>query len=96
MEGRVLEFTKCLQILLFLNSSFTIHLCGQRVGGHKIGHFLWMSDPLGAYERSVDQLHIRFIFNNYSSLVNSVLHLVASCHSEVKKNKASCHAVADK
>ena len=66
------------------------------MGGHKTGHFLWISDHLGAYERSVDQLYTRFIFNNYSSLVNSVLHLVASCHSEVKKNKVPCHAVADK
>ena len=47
----------------------------------------------------------RFIFNNYSSFVNSLLSFVRpgdgvyirkNCHSKVKKNKAPFHAVVDK
>ena len=41
-----------------------------------------------------------FIFNNRSSFVNSLLHLVLSGNGvyicKIKKNKVPCHAVADK
>ena len=54
-----------------------------------------------------DQLYTRFIFNNFSLFVNSLLHLVRSyvvigtyiCksyHTKVKKNKVLCHVVAKK
>ena len=53
------------------------------------------------YKRS---LTWRFILNPYDSFVNSLLHLIdydgvytcKSCHTKFKKNKVSCHAVADK
>ena len=53
------------------------------------------------YKRS---LTWRFILNPYDSFVNSLLHQIdfdgvytcKSCHSKFKKNKVSCHAVADK
>ena len=64
-----------------------------------------MSYPVGAYIK--DQLYTRFIFNNYSSFVNLLLHLVRSyvvmlftyvevASVKLKKNKIPCHAVADK
>ena len=31
-----------------LNNSFVVQFCGQWVGGHTNGYFLWMSDLLGA------------------------------------------------
>ena len=54
------------------------------------------------YKRSFTK---RFIFNDDSSFVNSLLLLILcsdgvyvckSCHSKIKKNKAPCHTVADK
>ena len=45
-------------------------------GDHTIGQFLWISDPLGDCMK--DELYTSFIFNNYSSFVNSLLHLVRS------------------
>ena len=42
--GGVLKFVTCLQILLFLNNIFIIHLCGWwGWGGQKLSHFLWTS-----------------------------------------------------
>ena len=63
--------------------------------GGTIFHLCYLS--LIAYTK--DQL-LDFIFNNHSSFVNSSLHLflcgdgVYTC--EIKGNKVSCHAVADK
>ena len=40
-------------------------------GGHTIGHFLLVSDTIGACMKGL--YHTRFIFNNQSSFVNSLL-----------------------
>ena len=76
-RGQVLKFVMCLQILLLVDKqqSFTVHFCGQGVGGGTIDRFLWMSDHLRCLK---DQLCARFIFNNYRSFANSLLHLVRS------------------
>ena len=74
--GGFLKFVICLWILLFLNNNLIVHFCEWEVEVPTIGHFLWMSEPLGACMK--DQLYNSLIFNNYSSFVNSLLHIVRS------------------
>ena len=76
-RGQVLKFVMCLQILLLVDKqqSFIVHFCKQGVGGCTTGRLLWMSDHLRCLK---DQLCARFIFNNYRSFANSLLHLVRS------------------
>ena len=74
--GGFLKFVICLWILLFLNNNLIVHFCEWEVEGPTISHFLWMSEPLGACMK--DQLYNSLIFNNYSSFVNSLLHIVRS------------------
>ena len=74
--GWVLEICHMFVDSTIFKQYLIVHFCEWEVEVPTIGHFLWMSEPLGACMK--DQLYNSLIFNNYSSFVNSLLHIVRS------------------
>ena len=78
VRGGIFKCITCLLILLFLNSSFIVHLILLFIVDKGWGHNWSFSVDIWLLLATCtkDQLYTRFIFNNYSSFLNSLQHLV--------------------